>query len=99
MKLIQTISTCVLALSSLISAANLSNPLKKTDGSDPHIVWTGGYYYLMTTTWSNLQITRARTLEGLKNGEKKTVWTDNNANRNANMWAVCSKSHHNLNSN
>ena len=88
MRFVQTISTCVFALSSLISAANLSNPLKKTDGSDPHVVWTGGYYYLMTTTWSNLQITRAKTLEGLKNGEKKTVWTDVNTNRNANMWAV-----------
>ncbi|KAJ4350541.1 hypothetical protein N0V95_004647 [Ascochyta clinopodiicola] len=87
MKFLQTVSTCVLALSSLVSAASFSNPLKKTDGSDPHIVWTGGYYYLMTTTWTNLQITRAKTLEGLKNGEKKTVWTDTNTSRNGNMWA------------
>ncbi|KAF3035942.1 hypothetical protein E8E12_005637 [Didymella heteroderae] len=40
----------------------------------------------MTTTWT-LQITRAKTLEGLKMGERKTVWTDTNTNRNANMWA------------
>ncbi|KAH6620207.1 glycosyl hydrolase [Boeremia exigua] len=87
MKFLQTVSTCVLALSSLVSAASFSNPLKRTDGSDPHIVWTGGYYYLMVTTWTNLQITRAKTIEGLKTGEKKVVWTDTNTSRNANMWA------------
>lgn len=87
MKFLQTLSTCVLALSSLVGAASFSNPLKQTDGSDPHIVWTGGYYYLMTTTWTNLQITKAKTIEGLKTGERRTVWTDSNASRNANMWA------------
>jgi hypothetical protein len=81
MKFLQALSTAVLALTSLVNAASFSNPLKKTDGSDPHIVWTGGYFYLMTTTWTNLQITRAKTLEGLKTGEKKTVWTDTNTNR------------------
>ena len=81
MKFLQALSTAVLALLSLINAASFSNPLKKTDGSDPHIVWTGEYNYLMTTTWTNLQITRAKTLEGLKKGEKKTVWTDTNNNR------------------
>ena len=83
MKFLQTLSTCVLALSSLVSAASFSNPLKQTDGSDPHIVWTGGYYYLMTTTWTNLQITKAKTIEGLKTGERRTVWTDSNASRYA----------------
>ncbi|KAL1649354.1 hypothetical protein SLS61_006462 [Didymella pomorum] len=72
MKFLQALSTTVLALSSLVNAASFSNPLKKTDGSDPHIVWTGEYYYLMTTTWIDLQITRAKTLEGLKTGEQKT---------------------------
>ena len=83
MKFLQTLSTCVLALSSLVGAASFSNPLKQTDGSDPHIVWTGGYYYLMTTTWTNLQITKAKTIEGLKTGERRTVWTDSNASRYA----------------
>lgn len=76
------------AFGALASAATFSNPLKQTDGSDPHIVWSGGYYYMMTTTWSNLQITRATTLNGLKTGEKKTVWTDSTASRCCNMWAV-----------
>lgn len=69
------------------SAANFTNPLKPRDGSDPHMVYNDGYYYLMTTTWTNLQITRARTLEGLKTGETKVVYTDSNAARCCNVWA------------
>ncbi|KAF2010186.1 glycoside hydrolase family 43 protein [Aaosphaeria arxii CBS 175.79] len=87
MLFLKTLATSLLALSSFASAASFSNPLKQKDGSDPHIAWSGGYYYLMTTTWSNLQITRAKTLEGLKTGEKKTVWTDTNAARCCNVWA------------
>ena len=45
-----TFITTALSLTSLVSGATYSNPLKATDGSDPHIVYTGGYYYLMTTT-------------------------------------------------
>ncbi|GME34599.1 Glycoside hydrolase family 43 [Neofusicoccum parvum] len=75
------------AQAQLVGAATYSNPLKNPNGSDPHIVWSGGYYYLMTTTWTNLQITRATTLNGLKNGETKTVWTDTNSARCCNVWA------------
>lgn len=88
MKFLQTLSACVLAVSSLASAASFTNPLRQKDGSDPHIAWSGGYYYLMTTSWTNLKITRATTLGGLKTGETKTVWTDSNANRCCSMWAV-----------
>jgi GH43 family beta-xylosidase len=72
---------------SYASAAPFSNPLKARDGSDPHIVYTDGFYYLMTTTWSNLQVTRATTLGGLKTGETKVVWTDSNSARCCNVWA------------
>ncbi|KAF2177435.1 glycoside hydrolase family 43 protein [Zopfia rhizophila CBS 207.26] len=70
-----------------VGAATYSNPLKSTSGSDPHIVYTGGYYYLMTTTWTDLQITRATTLNGLKTGETKVVWTDSTSTRCCNVWA------------
>lgn len=82
------IATGLLALSTLVDAANYTNPLKDYNGSDPYIVYTDGYYYLMTTTWTDLQITRATTLDGLKNGETKTVWTDATPNRCCNYWAV-----------
>ncbi len=76
MKTITALVGAVASLLALASAASFSNPLKPTNGSDPHIAYSGGYYYLMTTTWTNLQITRAKTLEGLKNGETRIAWTD-----------------------
>ncbi|KAF1851269.1 glycoside hydrolase family 43 protein [Cucurbitaria berberidis CBS 394.84] len=87
MKFFQAVGTCVLALSSLVSAATFTNPLRAKDGADPHISYSGGYYYLMTTTWSDLRITRAKTLGGLKTGETKTVWKDTTASRCCNVWA------------
>jgi GH43 family beta-xylosidase len=51
------------------------------------MTYSDGYYYLMTTTWTNLQITRAKTLEGLKTGETRVVWTDANPSRCCNVWA------------
>jgi len=71
----------------LCQAANFTNPLKNPNGSDPFIVYTGGYYYLTTTTWDNIQITRAKTLGGLKGGENKIVWRDSTASRTGHFWA------------
>jgi GH43 family beta-xylosidase len=88
MKFFQAVGICVFALSSIVRAASFTNPLKQKDGSDPHIAWSGGYYYMMTTTWNDLRITRATTLGGLKTGETRTVWTDSNPDRCCNMWAV-----------
>ncbi|KAK7511958.1 arabinofuranosidase [Phyllosticta citriasiana] len=77
----------LLAFAAIARAATYSNALRDTNGSDPHIAWSGGYYYLMTTTWTDLEITRATTLEGLKTGKRKTVWTDTTASRCCNVWA------------
>ncbi|KAJ4353763.1 uncharacterized protein N0V89_005493 [Didymosphaeria variabile] len=83
----KTLSTLVLGLSSVVSAATYTNPIKAKDGSDPHIAYSGGYYYLMTTTWTNLQITRATTINGLKSGETKVVYTQSSGSRSGNIWA------------
>lgn len=74
-------------LLSLTHAATYTNPLKNPDGSDPHIVYTGGYYYLTTTTWTNIQVTRATTIAGLKTATPKVVWTDSTTSRAGNFWA------------
>ncbi|KAF8748704.1 Glycosyl hydrolases family 43 [Rhizoctonia solani] len=42
-----------------LTAYAFTNPLKTKDGSDPFMVYSNGYYYLTTTSWSNIQITRA----------------------------------------
>lgn len=75
------------AVAGLAQAANFTNPLKNPNGSDPFIVTYGGYYYLTTTTWTDIQLTRAKTLEGLKTGEKKTIWKDTNTSRCCQVWA------------
>ncbi|KAH8823116.1 Arabinanase/levansucrase/invertase [Flagelloscypha sp. PMI_526] len=64
-----------------------TNPIKTTDGSDPFMVYSAGYYYLTTTTWTNIKITRATTIGGLKTASAKTVWTDSTSSRCCNMWA------------
>ncbi|KAF8749160.1 Glycosyl hydrolases family 43 [Rhizoctonia solani] len=58
---------------SLVSyAAAFTNPIKAKDGSDPYIVYSNGYYYLTTTTWSNIQITRATSMAGLKTATQRS---------------------------
>ncbi|KAL3482180.1 glycosyl hydrolase [Aspergillus californicus] len=69
------------------NGASFSSPLKDPNGSDPFMVYVDGYYYLTTTTWTDVQITRATTLEGLKTGEVKTVWSDDNVLRCCSVWA------------
>ena len=77
----------LVALVTYSYCATYTNPLKNPNGSDPFIVVTGGCYYLLTTTWTDIEITRATTINGLKSGAKKTVWTDSNSNRCCNVWA------------
>lgn len=79
--------TGLLSLCGLSTAASYSNPLRAPEGSDPFMVWTGGYYYLMTTSWRNVQITRATTVEGLKTGERKVIYESNQVNRTCSVWA------------
>jgi hypothetical protein len=42
---------------------------------------------LTTTTWTNIQITRATTINGLKSATPKVIWTDSTASRCCNIWA------------
>ncbi|KAF8659840.1 hypothetical protein AX16_001725 [Volvariella volvacea WC 439] len=80
--------TVLLFLASQLLLVNtFTNPIKESNGSDPFIVYHEGYYYLTTTTWTNIQITRATSIAGLKSATPKTVWTDSTSSRCCNMWA------------
>ncbi|TID25653.1 glycoside hydrolase family 43 protein [Venturia nashicola] len=89
------LSTLILPLFVAVEGKNMTktaagtflNPLKITDGSDPYIVYTGGFYYLMTTTWKDVSLTRAKTLDGLKTGETKVVFKGTNPDNSYNVWA------------
>ncbi|KAF8691015.1 Glycosyl hydrolases family 43, partial [Rhizoctonia solani] len=60
-----------------------TNPIKSRDGSDPYM----RSYLFSATTWSNIQITRATSMAGLKTATPKVVWTDSTSSRCCNMWA------------
>lgn len=87
MKIAGTFTAALALAFDLALGASFSNPLKEFNGSDPFIVYSDGFYYLMTTTWTNIQVTRSATLEGLKSGETKVVWEDPDPSRCCNVWA------------
>lgn len=64
-----------------------TNPIRNPGGSDPFLVYTGGYYYLLTTSWSDVQISRATSIEGLKTATKKVVYSTSTSSRCCNVWA------------
>ncbi|KAG9017219.1 hypothetical protein FRB90_001329 [Tulasnella sp. 427] len=80
-------ASALLFAQAAIAATTFTNPVKNPDGSDPFMVYDGGYYYLMTTTWTNVQITRATTVAGLKTATPKVVYTDFTSTRCCNVWA------------
>ncbi|PPR05418.1 hypothetical protein CVT24_008032 [Panaeolus cyanescens] len=71
----------------VLAVVTFKNPLKNPDGSDPFIVYDSGYYYLTTTTWNNVQITRATTLAGLKTAKPTVVYSTSTSSRCCNVWA------------
>jgi GH43 family beta-xylosidase len=87
MHILRSLIVCLGTVTGLVHAANFTSPLKDPNGSDPFIVYDGGYYYFTTTTWTDVQITRAKTLEGLKTGERKVAWKDSNTSRCCQVWA------------
>jgi GH43 family beta-xylosidase len=71
----------------LTNGATYSNPIWNPNGSDPFVVYTGGYYYLLTTTWTDVEMSRATTLEGLKTSTKKVIYSTTTASRCCNVWS------------
>ncbi|KAF8644292.1 hypothetical protein AX16_007920 [Volvariella volvacea WC 439] len=71
----------------LPASGKYTNPIKEPNGSDPFMVYSNGYYYLMTTTWTNIQITRATTINGLKTATPKVVYSESTPDRCCNWWA------------
>lgn len=79
----------IAACSWLASASTFTNPLKQ-QGADPSMVYvvSEGYYYLLNTaSHGYVEMVRAKTLEGLKTGETKNVWSDTTPSRCCDLWA------------
>jgi GH43 family beta-xylosidase len=69
------------------TASAWTNPINTKGGSDPFVVYSGGYYYLMTTTWTDVEMARASTIAGLKTATRKVVYSTTTASRCCNVWA------------
>ncbi|KZV66823.1 glycoside hydrolase family 43 protein [Peniophora sp. CONT] len=70
-----------------VFGATFTNPIREENGSDPFMVYQDGYYYLTSTEWNKVQITRAKTIGGLKTGETQTVYSSTASGRCCNVWA------------
>lgn len=63
------------------------NPLK-SDGADPCLTFHAGWYYLSTTTATDIRIRRAKRLTDLKNAPDQVVWKDDHPERFRDIWAA-----------
>ncbi|GJC81439.1 extracellular exo-alpha-(1-_5)-L-arabinofuranosidase [Colletotrichum liriopes] len=80
--------TSLLTLTAAPLASAFTNPIRRPGGADPFITYSGdGYYYLLSTTWSTVEIARSTTIEGLKSATKKVVYSSGDASRCCNVWA------------
>lgn len=62
------------------------NPVR-ISAPDPSIIYVDGAYHLTYTAVTRIDLTRSRTLGGLLQGETRTIWTDTNQTRSANIFA------------
>lgn len=66
--------------------ATFRNPIKQ-HGADPWLFFHDGWYYLSATTAVDVQVRKARTLDGLKTAEDRVVWREEEPSRNRDLWA------------
>ena len=66
--------------------ATFRNPLKR-QGADPWLMHFDGWYYLSTTTGSDVRVRRARRIAELKDARDTVVWKDATPSRSRNLWA------------
>jgi GH43 family beta-xylosidase len=74
------------------SPVTFRNPLNLSHGSDPWMVHYNGMYYLAATTWSptsspGLTMKSATTIQGLKEAEPVSIYSDDDPSRCCNFWA------------
>jgi hypothetical protein len=64
-------------------AAPFTNPLSHLIAKQPYVIYSDGYWYYMYTSYWEIEIARAPTLDGLKGGgQKKTVFPKLGDDRN-----------------
>jgi GH43 family beta-xylosidase len=71
----------------VIARNTFRNPLKQ-DGADPCLTFHAGWYYLSTTTATDIRIRRAKRLAELKDAPDQVVWKDDHPERFRDLWAA-----------
>lgn len=90
MQFLSILTTALSLVYSLVTHVEAwTNPIRNPGGSDPFLVYSGdGYYYLLTTTWTDVEISRATTITELKaSPETKTVFSTTTASMCCNVWS------------
>jgi GH43 family beta-xylosidase len=62
------------------------NPLKQ-DGADPCLTYYKGWYYLATTTASDIRVRKAERIGDLTDAKDQVVWKDDHPERFRDIWA------------
>lgn len=71
------------------TATTYTNPVRGREGADPQIVFSGGYYHLLTTTGDDIAMARAASLDGLRTAPRRVLYAPQpaDAGSRCNLWA------------
>lgn len=77
----------LLLLAGLSATAHaFTNPIREVNGSDPHMVYHAGQFYLTATSWTDVQLTGAASIEALKTATPVTIFSDRSDPARARNW-------------
>ena len=80
--------TFTIALAAAVSSVEaFTNPIRNPGGADPQITYFDGWYYFISTEWTDLKLSRAQSIQGLKTAEPKVIYQDSDPSRCCNVWA------------
>lgn len=79
----------LLLLLSVEATTTYTNPVRGREGADPQIIYSGGYYHLLTTTGDDVAMARAASLDGLRAAPRRVLYAPQaaDAGRRCNLWA------------
>lgn len=71
----------------LAQTATFRNPLKAPFGADPWLMVHDGWYYLATTSGTDVRVRKAQRIGELKDAVDQVVYKDDDPSRNRDVWA------------
>ncbi|KXJ90097.1 glycosyl hydrolase [Microdochium bolleyi] len=68
------------------TAAAFTNPIREVNGSDPHMTYHDGMYYLTATSWTDVKLIGAPSINDLKTATPVTLYDDRSDPARARNW-------------